>query len=164
MESALQIETIKINNFNKKLQNELDYFKGNNNTNIFTNLQEHNINERTELLEKLLNMPIKKQNTLQQQKDNLFKEIEKYTYKKQWNKLIPFHKIVKLKEYIKENAESIGNEQIQNEILEQLIKYANEGRINTKKYIIYDPNAEKILAMPCLIIDLEKNTYQLKVV
>jgi len=53
---------------------------------------------------------------------------------------------------------------MQNEIIEQLIKYANEGRINTKKYIVYDPNAEKILLMPCLIIDIDKKTYQLKVV
>lgn len=161
MDASAQIETIKIDNFNRKLQNELDYFKSANNINIFGNLQEQNINDRTLILETLLHIPVKKQNTLQQQKDNIFKEIDKYTFRKQWNKLLAFHKIVKIKEYIKEN---IQDEQMQNEIIEQLIKYANEGRINTKKYIVYDPNAEKILLMPCLIIDIDKKTYQLKVV
>ena len=161
MDASAQIETIKIDNFNRKLQNELEYFKSANNINIFGNLQEQNINDRTLILETLLHIPVKKQNTLQQQKDNIFKEIDKYTFRKQWNKLLAFHKIVKIKEYIKEN---IQDEQMQNEIIEKLIKYANEGRINTKKYIVYDPNAEKILLMPCLIIDIDKKTYQLKVV
>jgi len=161
MDASAQIETIKIDNFNRKLQNELDYFKSANNINIFGNLQEQNISDRTLILETLLHIPVKKQNTLQQQKDNIFKEIDKYTFRKQWNKLLAFHKIVKIKEYIKEN---IQDEQMQNEIIEKLIKYANEGRINTKKYIVYDPNAEKILLMPCLIIDIDKKTYQLKVV
>jgi len=161
MDSSAQIETIKIDNFNRKLQNELDYFNSGNNINIFGNLHEQDMNERTKLLEMLLNIPIKKQNTLQQQKDNIFKEIDKYTFRKQWNKLLPFHKIVKLKEYIKENIE---DEQMQNEIIEKLIIYANDGRINTKKYVIYDPNAEKILSMPCLTVDFDKKIYQIKIV
>jgi len=161
MDSSSQIETIKIDNFNRKLRNELEYLEGSNNTNIFTNSQEQNFENRAKLLETLLNIPVKMQNTIQQQKDNIFKEIDKYTYKKQWNKLLAFHKIVKLKEYIKENVE---DETMQTELIEKLTKFAEEGRINTKKYIIYDPNAEKILSMPCLTIDLDKKTYQLKVV
>lgn len=161
MDPSSQIETIKIDNFNRKLRNELEYLEGSNNTNIFTNSQEQNFENRAKLLETLLNIPVKMQNTIQQQKDNIFKEIDKYTYKKQWNKLLAFHKIVKLKEYIKENVE---DETMQTELIEKLTKFAEEGRINTKKYIIYDPNAEKILSMPCLTIDLDKKTYQLKVV
>lgn len=161
MDPSSQIETIKIDNFNRKLRNELEYLRGSNSTNIFTNNQEQNFEERLKLLELLLNVPAKMQNTVQQQKDNMFKEMDKYTYRKQWNKLLAFHKIVKLKEYIKEN---VKDETMQTELIENLTKYAEEGRINTKKYIIYDPNAEKILSMPCLTIDFEKKTYQLKVV
>lgn len=161
MDPSTQIETIKISNFNGKLQNELDYFKSANNTNIFGNLQEQDMNNRTHMLEILLSIPIKKQNTLQQQKDNIFKEIDKYNFKKQWNKLFACHKIIKLKEFVNEN---VSDEQMQNEIMEKLTRYANEGRINTKKYVVYDPNAEKILSMPCFTVDMDKKTYQLKVV
>ncbi len=161
MDPSLEIEDIKLKNFNRKLSNELDYFHDSKNINIFTNIQEQDMNTRIKILQLLLNVPVKKIDTLQQQKDNMFKEIDKYTYKKQWNKLASFHKIVKIKEYIKE---TILDEQIQDEIILKLSKYAEENSINSKKYIIYDPNTEKILSMPCLVIDIDKKTYQLKCV
>jgi|LakMenEpi03Aug12_release.lakeMendotaPanAssembly.Ray.scaffolds.fasta_scaffold461665_2 hypothetical protein len=161
MDPSHQIDTIKIGNFNRKLQNELEYFKNSNQTNIFANIHDENLEERTQIIEYLLNIPIKKQDNVQQQKENMFKEIDKYTFRKQWNKLLAFHKIVKIKEYIKEN---IKDESMQNEIIEKLTNYANEGRVNTRKYVTYDPNSEKILSMPCLIVDVDKKTYQLKII
>lgn len=162
MDPISQIETIKLDNFNRKLKNELEYIKNSGNMNLFSNATEYNIEERITLLETLLNIPVDKKDSMQQQKDNIFKEIDKYTYKKQWNKLLPFHKIVKLKEYMQNNVQ---DEQMRNELVEKLSKFAEEGRINTKKYIVYDPNAEKILSMPCLIIGVAGgDTYQLKVV
>lgn len=159
MDPSLDIEEIKIKNFNKKLSSELDYFNDSKNINIFTNIQDLDMNERITTLQYLLNVPVKKIDTLQQQKDNMFKEIDKYTYKKQWNKLATFHKIVKIKEYIKE---AIIYEEIQNELILKLTKYAEENSINSKKYVVYDPNSEKILSMPCIIIEADKKTYQLK--
>jgi len=161
MDPSLEIEEIKLKNFNTKLSSELDYFHNSKNINIFTNIQEQDMNERIKILQLLLNVPVKKIDTLQQQKENMFKEIDKYTYKKQWNKLAAFHKIVKIKEYIKE---TIMDDQMQDELILKLSKYANENSINSKKYIIYDPNTEKILSMPCLVIDIDKKTYQLKCV
>ncbi|QKF93782.1 hypothetical protein QKU48_gp0324 [Fadolivirus algeromassiliense] len=160
MDTTAQLETIKINNFNRKLKNELDYWKDGGNINMFSN-PEIDVTKRIELLETLLNVPTKQQETIQQQKDNIFKEIDKYTYKKQWNKLLPFHQITKIKEYINEN---IKDETMKNELIEKLSTYSEEKRINTKKHIVYDPNIGKILLMPCLTVDIDKKTYSLKVV
>jgi hypothetical protein len=165
MDISFEIENIRINNFNRKIKNELDYLKNKDNLNIISNSSDQNIAERIELLEKILlesiEMPNKKEESLKQKKDNLFTEIDKYTYKKQWNKLPSFHKIVKLKEFVKQ---IYGEGDFQDELCEELSLYANEGKINTKKYVIYDPNLEKILSIPVLVVDLLKKTYQLKIV
>lgn len=164
MDVSLYLENLRENNFKTKIKNELDYLKEEEkNISIFTNYSDFDIDERIVMLEKLLNINnnIKKNITVQQKKDNLIAEIEKYIYRKQWNKLKSFHKIVKLKEFIKENY---GEGDLQNDITNDLCKYADEGRINTKKYVIYDPNAEKILSMPCLTVDVEKKTYLIKIV
>lgn len=160
MDVVAQLDSIKSSNFNRKLTNELNYWKENGSMNMFTN-QDLNVETRKMILEKLTNQTTKQHDSVQQQKDNIFKEIDKYTYRKQWNKLMPFHKIVKLKEFINEN---VKDSKMQTELIEKLSKYAEEGRINTKKFIIYDPNAEKILSIPCLVIDSTKNTYTLSVV
>ena len=156
-----QIETIKNNNFNRKIQNELDFLKEKTNVGQYINIQELDIDTRTKILESLLNVPIKEQTSVQQQRDKMNSEMNKYVYRKQWNKLQPIHKSIKIKEYVTENVKS---ETIRNEIIENLTKHVNNGMVNTKKYVIYDPNAEKILSLPCLVVDNEKNTYQLKIV
>lgn len=156
-----QIEIIKNNNFNRKIKNELEYFKGTNNLSIFLNAQENDLNDRIKTLENLLNIPVKEQMNVQQQRDKMNSEMSKYVYKKQWNKLQPIHKINKLKEYVQEY---VKNSTMQEEIIEKITKHINNGMVNTKKYVIYDPNAEKILSLPCLIIDEDTNTYQLKIV
>lgn len=166
MDSSLVIDKLKEINFNKKLTNELNYLKDkNNNLNFFANLSGQNIDQRIELLDKIINqnntIDIKKEDNIKQKKDNLFTEIDKYTYKKQWNKLPAFHKIVKIKEFIKC---TYGEGNFQDELINKLSLYANEGKINTKKYVIYDPNLEKILSIPSLIVDINKKTYQLKMI
>jgi hypothetical protein len=97
---------------------------------------------------------------IKQKRESLFTEIDKYTYKKQWNKLPSIHKIIKIKEYIKE---TYGESELQDEIIIALNKYAEEGKINTKKNVIYDPNAEKILSIPILMVDKNKNTFSIKI-
>jgi len=160
MNPALQIENIKINNFNNKLKNELNYLKEENNSvTSFTNLS--NRYDRIKLLEIILEIPIDQQTSVEQQKETMIKEMSQYVYRKQWNKLHEFHKIVKIKEYVKEH---VKDPQMQNEITEKLVEHISNGMINTKKYVVYDPNAEKILNLPCLVVDGDKKTYQIKVV
>ena len=163
MDISAQLDTIKISHFNAKIKDELDYLKTICLLTPFENGHDISLEERIALLEKIVNQPSMYQNTVQQQRDNMFKEIDKYTYKKQWNKLSGFHKSVKITEYINEN---IQDKVMKDELLEKLIDHATHGRINTKKYVIYDPNEEKILSLPCLKIIKgdKKDSYKLDIV
>ena len=161
MDPGIIIENIRRDNLKSKFQNELEYLKNTDNLTLFSNGQDHDIEIRKQHLDILLDNTTTQNLVNNSAKDELFKEIDKYTYRKQWNKLLPFHKIVKIKEYVKEN---VKDEELQEEIITKMKTYANEGRINTKKYVVYDPNTEKILSFPCLIIDNDKNTYEIKIV
>jgi len=163
MEISSQIDTIKISNFNAKINNELEYLKTVSILTPFENGHDIVLEERIALLEKIVKQPQIYQNTVQQQRDTMFKEIDKYTYKKQWNKLPPFHKTVKLTEYLNEN---IKDKTMRDDLIGKLTDHAINGRINTKKYVVYDPNEEKILLLPCLkFVKTEKgDSYKLDIV
>ena len=164
MDISAQIDNIKISNFNGKIQSELDYFKTIAILTPFENGHNVVLDERINLLETILQQPGLHQNTVQQQRDNMFVEIDKYTYRKQWNKLPAFHKTVKLSEYLETH---ITDEKTKKKLLSELTDHANNGRINTKKYVIYDPNEEKILSLPCLKITKnndKKESYKLDII
>lgn len=93
-------------------------------------------------------------------KKQLIDEMEKHIYKKQWNKLTPFHKIVKIKEYMNEHYKDLS---MCADITEELVNYIDDGKINTKKFVVYNPNEEKILKLPCLVINSKKNSYHIKI-
>lgn len=160
---ANQLDTIKFNNFKGKIQSELDYFKEVAILTPFENGKDTIVEERIVLLEKVLNQPQIHYNTVQQQRDALFQEIDKYAYKKQWNKLPPQHKIVKIKEFLEANLQD-QDLSVRKDLLEQLSDHAKNNRINTKKYVVYDPNKEKILLMPCLKQDEKDKTYKLDII
>lgn len=160
MNPAIQLENIKITNFTNKLKNELNYLRDDNNqTSMIANLE--NRYDRIKLLETLLEVPVEHRTTVEKMRENMTKEMSQYVFRKNWNKLHEFHKIVKIKEFIKDH---VNDEQMQNEICNKLIEHIKKGMINTNKYVVYDPNSEKILTLPCLIMDEGKKTYQIKVV
>ena len=156
-----QLDNIRNENFKEKIKSELEYFKEVGILTPFENGHEVSIEERTKLLELVLDQPEIYQNTIQQKKDVIFQEIDKYTYRKQWNKLPAFHKIVKIKEYLEEN---VSDKKMRKELLTKLTEHANKKRINTKKYVIYDPNKAQILSMPCIEIDEEDKTFKLNII
>jgi hypothetical protein len=156
MNPSADIDTIKQQNFIFKIQSEINCLKNNDKS---FGLSEAEITDRLQLLEDIMNnKECKRKMTVTDERDNLFKEIDKYTYKKQWNKLTAFHKIVKIKEFTKDKY---GEGLLQDEINTKLSTYINEGKINTKKYITYDPNAEKILSISCLEVDIINKTYKI---
>ncbi|AYV76956.1 MAG: hypothetical protein Barrevirus5_15 [Barrevirus sp.] len=165
MDISNQLDTIKIANFNNKINNELNYMKTVSILTPFANGQAVNLEERIKVLEQIIKQPGLYQNSVQKQRDHLFKEIDKYTYKKQWNKLPPFHKTVKINEYL---LEHIKDKKVRDALSDKLADHALKGQINNKKYVVYDPNEEKILLLPCLkIIKDEKDgtyTYKLEIV
>lgn len=88
---------------------------------------------------------------------DMFNEVEKYMYKKEWSKLPVAHKIVKVEEYVKEKY-SDKSKSIQRKLIKDLSKHINNNKLRTAKYVTYNPNAEKIVAIPALTYTLEDDS------
>jgi len=91
-------------------------------------------------------------------KDELNKELDKYTFRKQWNKLLSVHKKVKIVEFLSKYEDH----DFYDNMIEKINKLIDENRFNTKKCVVYDPNTERILSIPVLIVDIEKRNFTLK--
>lgn len=158
MNPSSDIDVVKNKNYYAKIKAEIDCLKNGEKT---FGLTDSEITNRIELLENIMgNKIFPKKPTLEDEKNNMFASLEKHIFKKQWNKLLSFHKIIKLKEYIKEKH---GEGPLQDEIVMKLSQHINDGKVNTKKFVTYDPNAEKILSLTCLFdVDLESGTYKIK--
>jgi hypothetical protein len=156
MNPSNEIDTVKNQNFYSKIKEEINCLTSGEKT---FGLTETEIASRIELLNNILNNKVgTRKLSVTEERNDMFKEFNKHVYKKQWTKLLAFHKIVKLKEYIKEKY---GEGELQDEIVTKLSAHINDGKINTKKFVTYDPNAEKILAMTCLDVDLANNIYKI---
>jgi hypothetical protein len=176
MDISTNIDNIKKQCLKHRLENELKFIdEGNMNVNNFVNSQDINLIERKEQIKKILELtdynktqPCENNHNnsnsdgtiIVKTKDELFKNIDKYIFKKQWNKLNSVHKKIKIKEYVLEKYSTYDFHQ---EIIGKLDTLINEDKINTKKYVIYDPNSEKILSIPILTVDPKKNQYMIKV-
>lgn len=156
MEPGSQIENVREFNLKHKLNSELDYLTKGEGLKVFVNINDVNIDDRIHILKTMVESAPAKKDTLQQQKDDLFKDIDKATFKKPWNRLFHIHKSIKLKEYLIEN---IDNEEMRSELTQKLCKLAEEGKINSKKFVTYNPTLEKIEAIPCL--NVKDNEYKI---
>ena len=73
-------------------------------------------------------------------KEKYFEEIDKYLYKKPWNRLSNFHKTIKMKEFIQSDYPVAWQDRLMTD-LTQLIE---EGKMGSKKQVDYDPLTESI--------------------
>ena len=96
----------------------------------------------------------------EKKKDTFFKEIDKLTFKKTWNRLQVFHRTIKMSEYLEEKY---SNKPYYSKLKTEIIKALEDGKLTTKKFVEYDINKEQIINIPCLQIDDVKNTYIIKV-
>lgn len=74
----------------------------------------------------------------------LLNTLKTSTYKKPWNKLSVYHKMIKINEYI---TNTYGDKPSLVEKIEALI---NQKKMNSTKFVVYDPNTEKILQIPVI--------------
>lgn len=74
---------------------------------------------------------------------------------KKWNYLHNFHKIIKIKEYIKNKYQNY-DESFQKRIEEILVTAVEEGNLNSVKLVTYDKDKSIIVDIPCLIINGDK--------
>lgn len=73
-------------------------------------------------------------------------------FQKNWNQLHNFHKLVKIKEYIKEKYNTI-DQTIQKKIENLLAAAVEDGTLNSVKLVTYDKLKCIITDIPCLVIN-----------
>jgi hypothetical protein len=123
-----------------RLNNELNYYKNNNNNEADTEKIEH----LTKTVQTLENEKYNIKNKIQ----NAFEEIDKMVYKCCWKKLPEFHKTLKLKEYL---DDKYSDRQQDREIIEKILLSAIKNKsINNNDCVTYDPAICKITDIPVL--------------
>ncbi len=167
------LDSIRIKFFKEKFVNELESLKcdleaveedSNSDENSSVEGEDHTnwLRERIKNLEDIIAMVDKgEENSNKLKKNKLevdFDEINNYVYRKTWNRLPNFHKVVKIKEYIKE---LVNDEKTQNEIVKLLSKYVEEKKINTKKFVDYDSKDCKIVELKFFNYNEEDGTYEI---
>jgi len=164
MTSSINIDTLYIENIRseilkRRISNEINHLK----KDEIKSFDANEIQKRLNILESYLVEVTNKQETNNDIKSQssgkitMFDEIEKYIYKKPWNRLQNHHRIVKIKEYIEKNHKD--NE---NELIALLIPAINNNNLNSMKHVNYDAPSETIIDIPALILDDKTNTYKLK--
>jgi hypothetical protein len=142
----------------KRFENEITYLENNQDTVILSISGKNNGDNVKERIEKLKEI-LKETKKIKTDKiQGIFDEVDKHIYKKSWNKLLAYHKIIKVKEYIKN---TYGEGDFQTQIIEELTKLIDEKKINTKKCVEYDKDKEKIIKIPILVVDIEKKEYNI---
>lgn len=156
------IDTVRKQNFVTRMQNELIYLKGDEQT---LGLTDKAVGERIELLEIILNENKPKMVQVEEgapkintKVDEICKTLNEHAYKKLWSKLIPIHRIIKIKEFVKEQY---GEGEYIDNMLVDLLNYVNDGKLD-KKYVVYDNKVGKIVSISCLHVDTESEKYKFK--
>lgn len=160
---SIDIQEIRKFNYRKKIENEIEFLSNSDlNLSMFNNKDDIVIDNRIDYLKYLINETNEKTIAADTvtDKQKIINHISKYVYKKHWNKLYKYHKIEKIKEYINE---IVQNENLKNNIIKSLTKYITDGYLNNTNSVVYDPNREKILKMPCLNIDYKNNIYNINI-
>lgn len=148
-----KVDLIKNNLKKKRFENELNYLTNETKNNQTTEETTNRIGSLTKIIEL-----IEKENmnaNPNKGKDKYFEEIDKYIYKKPWNRLNNYHKIVKIKEFIKTEYPEI----IQDKLLKEISQYAEDGKLNTKKHVEYDPKTESIKKIYAIKFNKLDNSY-----
>ena len=84
--------------------------------------------------------------------------LENLVYKRPWNKLDVIQKKIKLDEFVKEFFIIENNSK--DVIIKKLYKSFNDNKLNSSKFVHYEPLTSKILEIVNLTYNKEKNEYQ----
>lgn len=146
-----QIDKIRASIFRTRFQHELDYLLKNLDKNLDEERdeeQEEAIHNRISQLKQILENHDKEQE--EKNKDTI-QEINDLVYKKAWNRLPVFHRIVKFKEYI--SSTDLFNKKQKKFLLKEGLRLLEDKKWGTKKYVEYDSSNCKILSIPAIKID-----------
>jgi len=141
-ESKENIENIRIRVEN--IQKVIEYFNK-----IFKNENVESIDNNTSL---------PRTDSKKNLRDEVFANFDKIYFKQPWKNLSPYHKTIKIEEYIKTKF-SDKDEQTQKSIEALLSELSEKKNIGDNQYVIYDPHQSLILDIP--ILKLNNNNYYL---
>lgn len=151
-----------MSNFNDKIDNkrgELYLQRFTNEINHLKDSEQEADTERVEKLEEIIKSLQQTQPKNSNNIDSYFNNIDKHIYTKPWNRLPIFHRIEKMKEFIKENVED--DYEHKEKLVSELTQLLSEKKLNTKKYVDYDSTECKIVDFSTLKFEKD-GTYQLK--
>lgn len=138
----IEIDKVRTGLLKDKLHNELDD----------NYLDDNYPVERKETILKLLTVleggTGHNKNTL----DKYFSTISDNAFSKTWARLNDYHKIVKLKEYVKLTYKDQTDDEIK-KIEDTLIQYVKDKKLNAGKLVTYDSKTMKIISVPKLVVD-----------
>lgn len=154
-----EIDYIRRKLYISKFQNELDFLKENDMAAVVED-EDNWMTERSNQLEKIISTLEKEQKEPSTDtKESIFDEVEKYMFKKPWNRMSLFHRMAKINEYLNEHMD---DDAVKKDLSKKFSKEINDKKLGTKKYVEYDPKEEKILSIPCLIYNEDTNSYSIK--
>jgi len=91
-------------------------------------------------------------------KKKKFAEIDQLMFKKKWMHLAPFHRLVKIEEYLRNNIKDVNT---LNKLINDFTTLINNKKLTTQKSVLYDFTVQQITAIPALILDEKNNTYKI---
>ena len=86
-------------------------------------------------------------------RDDMFNQLDHFTYSKEWKKLEPCHKIIKIREYY----EYMPTSEFKQHLLNRLSMLIMAKKLNKNIHVIYDKNKRKIISIPALKFKLNFN-------
>jgi len=90
-----------------------------------------------------------------EQKDlvNIFTATDKIIYSREWNRLAPIHKMIKIKEYF----EFMPDSEFKVKLISDLETIVNSKKMKDPEHIVYDNILQKITNIQCLSINKDSN-------
>lgn len=142
-----------------KIKKDLLRARFENEINFLINEDEDKNEERIKQLKEVITIVTKdkliKVSSVKTMQDT-FKDIEKYVYMQPWNKLQNFHKITKIKEFVKK---TYNDENVAKKIEKLLVDAVEEKLLNTAKTVIYNQKEGQIESIPVLKQDDDDEFY-----
>jgi len=117
---------------------------------------------RIEKLENIISTLKNKSNNLNLVKDSkkdFFTKVDNAVFKQQWKRLSPFHRSIKLKEFVNDICSKINNEPAKLTALDTMLSKSTE---LTEKFVKYDYVNSKILEITLLSFDDKTLTWKIK--
>lgn len=90
-------------------------------------------------------------NLADEQKDsvNIFAATDKIIYSREWNRLVPIHKMIKIKEYL----DFMPDSEFKTKLISEFETVVNSKKIRDPEHIVYDNIIQRVTSIPCLTIN-----------